>query len=44
MSGMWKSQAGKKVNVASANANDDDWETEADFVVSSKPSGVRFSA
>ena len=32
---MWKAAAGHQVNVGNANGNDDDdWETDPDFVVS----------
>ena len=34
---MWKAQAGVKV-AAPTTGDDDDWETDADFVVSSQPS------
>ncbi len=31
---MWKATAGHQVSVEAANSNDDDWETDPDFVVS----------
>lgn len=30
---MWKAQAGVKVSAPTPDADDDDWETEADFEV-----------
>ena len=41
---MWKAAAGHQISVGSANGNDDDdWETDPDFVVSRDPV-VRFGA
>ena len=35
---MWKAAAGHQVNVGNANGkDDDDWETDPDFVVSRDP-------
>ncbi len=31
---MWKASAGHQVKIEDANGNDDDWETDPDFVVS----------
>ena len=31
---MWKAAAGAKINISAQYSEDDDWETDADFVVS----------
>lgn len=38
---MWRAQAAQNVNIQSTNGDDDDWETDPDFVV--RPEKISFS-